>query len=142
MHAGGATCLASSGATPAIIQAAGRWASNTFQIYIQKNPILLQASCTWIRDSCDGTFVALGCSFYFIFPFFLSLLPTSILRARTHAPRTLYPSHLLLSFHLIFSNFPSKISYFLIAIYAFCSKKIFIGAPLVSIGDRELLFPG
>ena len=28
---------------PAIIQAAGRWASNTFQIYIRKNPILLQA---------------------------------------------------------------------------------------------------
>jgi hypothetical protein len=43
MRAGGATCLASNGATPAIIQAAGRWASNTFQIYIRKNPILLQA---------------------------------------------------------------------------------------------------
>lgn len=43
MRAGGATCLASTGATPAIIQAAGRWASNTFQIYIRKNPILLQA---------------------------------------------------------------------------------------------------
>jgi hypothetical protein len=43
MHAGGATCLASIGASPAIIQATGRWASNTFQIYIQKNPILLNA---------------------------------------------------------------------------------------------------
>jgi hypothetical protein len=43
MRAGGATCLASCGATPAIIQAAGRWVSNTFQIYIRKNPILLQA---------------------------------------------------------------------------------------------------
>jgi hypothetical protein len=43
MRAGGATCLASTGASPAIIQAAGRWASNTFQIYIRKNPILLQA---------------------------------------------------------------------------------------------------
>jgi hypothetical protein len=43
MRAGGATCLASTGASPAIIQAAGRWASKTFQIYIRKNPILLNA---------------------------------------------------------------------------------------------------
>jgi hypothetical protein len=43
MHMGGATCLASTGATPTIIQAAGRWASKTFQIYIRKNPILLHA---------------------------------------------------------------------------------------------------
>jgi hypothetical protein len=42
MRAGGATCLAESGALPHIIQAAGRWASDTFQIYIRKNPILLQ----------------------------------------------------------------------------------------------------
>jgi hypothetical protein len=28
---------------PHIIQAAGRWASNTFHIYIQKHPALLQA---------------------------------------------------------------------------------------------------
>jgi hypothetical protein len=42
MRAGGATRLAESGALPHIIQAAGRWASNTFQIYIRKNPILLQ----------------------------------------------------------------------------------------------------
>ena len=43
MRAGGATCLASTGASPSIIQAAGRWSSNTFQIYIRKNPILLNA---------------------------------------------------------------------------------------------------
>jgi hypothetical protein len=42
MRAGGATRLAESGALPHVIQAAGRWASDTFQIYIRKNPILLQ----------------------------------------------------------------------------------------------------
>jgi hypothetical protein len=43
MRAGGATCLATTGALPAIIQAAGRWSSNTFQVYIRKNPFLLHA---------------------------------------------------------------------------------------------------
>jgi hypothetical protein len=43
MRAGGATCLATTGALPAIIQAAGRWASDTFQVYIRKNPFLLHA---------------------------------------------------------------------------------------------------
>ena len=43
LRAGGATDLAERGAPPHIIQAAGRWASNTFQIYIRKNPFLLQA---------------------------------------------------------------------------------------------------
>lgn len=42
MRAGGATLLAESGALPHVIQAAGRWASHTFQIYIRKNPVLLQ----------------------------------------------------------------------------------------------------
>ena len=43
LRAGGATDLAERGAPPHIIQAAGRWASNTFQIYMRKNPFLLQA---------------------------------------------------------------------------------------------------
>ena len=43
LRAGGATDLAERGAPPHIIQAAGRWASNTFQVYIRKNPFLLQA---------------------------------------------------------------------------------------------------
>lgn len=43
LRAGGATSLAEAGVLPAVIQAAGRWASNTFQIYIRKNPVLLQA---------------------------------------------------------------------------------------------------
>jgi len=43
MHAGGATSLAEAGVPPNIIQAIGQWASNTFQIYIRKNPVLLQA---------------------------------------------------------------------------------------------------
>jgi len=43
MRAGGATSLAEAGVPPHIIQATGRWASNTFHIYIRKNPILLHA---------------------------------------------------------------------------------------------------
>jgi hypothetical protein len=43
MRAGGATSLAENGVPPNLIQAIGRWASQTFQIYIRKNPVLLQA---------------------------------------------------------------------------------------------------
>ncbi|KAF9025049.1 hypothetical protein BDZ89DRAFT_901573, partial [Hymenopellis radicata] len=43
MRAGGATAMAEDGFAPHLIQAAGRWASDTFQIYIRKNPVLLQA---------------------------------------------------------------------------------------------------
>jgi hypothetical protein len=43
MLAGGATSLAENGIPPHLIQAIGRWASPAFQIYIRKNPVLLQA---------------------------------------------------------------------------------------------------
>jgi len=43
MRAGGATSLAEAGVSPEIIQATGRWATDTFKIYIRKNPVLLQA---------------------------------------------------------------------------------------------------
>jgi hypothetical protein len=43
MRAGGATSLAENGIPPHLIQAIGRWASPAFQIYIRKNPVLLQA---------------------------------------------------------------------------------------------------
>ena len=43
MRAGGATSLAENGVPPHLIQAMGRWASKAFQIYIRKNPVLLQA---------------------------------------------------------------------------------------------------
>jgi hypothetical protein len=42
MRAGGATALAENGVSPSIIQAAGRWASDAFLVYIRKNPTLLQ----------------------------------------------------------------------------------------------------
>lgn len=43
LQAGGATMLASKGAAPYIIQAAGRWSSDAFRLYVYKNPFLLQA---------------------------------------------------------------------------------------------------
>ena len=43
MRSGGATSMAENGVPPHLIQAAGRWASSAFQIYIRKNPVLLQA---------------------------------------------------------------------------------------------------
>jgi hypothetical protein len=46
MRAGGATALAEHGVSPSIIQAAGRWASEAFLVYIRKNPTLLQGFLT------------------------------------------------------------------------------------------------
>jgi len=43
LRSGGATALAIAGVPADRIQAIGRWSSNTFQIYIRKNPVLLQA---------------------------------------------------------------------------------------------------
>jgi len=43
MRAGGATSLAENGVAPHIIQGIRRWASSTWQIYIRKHPVLLQA---------------------------------------------------------------------------------------------------
>lgn len=43
IRSGGATALAEDGVSPHLIQATGRWSSDTFQIYIRKNPVILQA---------------------------------------------------------------------------------------------------
>jgi hypothetical protein len=43
LRAGGATMLAEKGVAPSLIQAAGRWSSDAFRIYVRKNPFLLQA---------------------------------------------------------------------------------------------------
>ena len=50
MRAGGATALAEHGVSPAVIQAAGRWASEAFLVYIRKNPTLLQGFLTASHD--------------------------------------------------------------------------------------------
>jgi len=43
LWAGSATSLVENGVSPSIIQVISRWASDTFKIYIQKKPILIQA---------------------------------------------------------------------------------------------------
>lgn len=43
MHAGGAMSLAENWVTPHIIQGIGHWALSTWQIYLHKHPVLLQA---------------------------------------------------------------------------------------------------
>ena len=43
IRAGGATSLAEAGASLDTIQAAGRWSSSAFRIYLRKNPVLLHA---------------------------------------------------------------------------------------------------
>jgi hypothetical protein len=40
---GGATALAEAGVAPIIIQGIRHWSTKTFQIYIQKSPVLIQA---------------------------------------------------------------------------------------------------
>ena len=44
LRAGGATDMALHGAPLALIQAAGRWASDAFQAYIRRNPFLMDAA--------------------------------------------------------------------------------------------------
>ncbi|KAF7295420.1 RNase H domain-containing protein [Mycena indigotica] len=41
LRAGGATALAEDGALPHVIQAAGRWSSDAFYVYLRKHPTLL-----------------------------------------------------------------------------------------------------
>jgi hypothetical protein len=43
MRAGGATALAEAGTPPILIQAAGRWSSDTFNRYVRKSPFLFEA---------------------------------------------------------------------------------------------------
>jgi hypothetical protein len=43
LRAGGATALAKNGTPPSLIQASGRWSSEAFQIYVRKNPVMIQA---------------------------------------------------------------------------------------------------
>jgi hypothetical protein len=43
MRAGGATSLAAASVPPASIQRIGRWRSSTWERYVRKNPVLLQA---------------------------------------------------------------------------------------------------
>ena len=46
IRAGGATALAEDGTAPVLIQAAGRWSSDTFNRYVRKNPFLFEALLT------------------------------------------------------------------------------------------------
>ncbi|KAF8591603.1 hypothetical protein K439DRAFT_1626974 [Ramaria rubella] len=43
IRSGGATALALAGVPDSVIQAMGRWSSETFRIYVHKHPVLLQA---------------------------------------------------------------------------------------------------
>jgi hypothetical protein len=43
MRAGGATSFAEHGVSPSLIQLMGRWSSEAFLVYIQKNLVLIQA---------------------------------------------------------------------------------------------------
>jgi hypothetical protein len=51
MRAGGATDLC--GSPPSLVQASGRWTSESFQIYVRKNPYLICLStCTTFASFC------------------------------------------------------------------------------------------
>jgi hypothetical protein len=51
LRAGGATMLACLGVPFQIIQAMGRWSSDTWQIYIREHPAILAAACTAHRET-------------------------------------------------------------------------------------------
>ncbi|KAJ7586205.1 hypothetical protein C8J56DRAFT_1086407 [Mycena floridula] len=56
LQSGGTTFLTEQGVSLALIQSIGGWSSETFQIYIRKNPVLLQIMLDSHR--ADGTRVA------------------------------------------------------------------------------------
>jgi hypothetical protein len=69
MCTGGATSLAEAAVALPVIQAIGQWASTTFQIYIRKNPVLLQAllfGCPVHQNAIWLSFIIL--SRYYLFP--------------------------------------------------------------------------
>jgi hypothetical protein len=51
LRAGGATWLASIGASPSLIQGMGRWTSDTWQQYIRKHPIVIHALLSSSRNN-------------------------------------------------------------------------------------------
>ena len=57
IRAGGATSLAENGVPPSIIQAIGRWASDTFKIYVRKNPVMIQALLFGQTKRSQSTFL-------------------------------------------------------------------------------------
>jgi hypothetical protein len=62
LQAGGATSLAAAGISADHIQAMGRWSSNSFYIYIRKNPALLHAllfNSQSIHDVHSAPFVSI-----------------------------------------------------------------------------------
>jgi hypothetical protein len=79
LRAGGATALVLAGASPAIIQASGRWASTAFQIYIRKHPrlfkpfCLVAMLCNFISShgSALSVFSSFQLFYYLIIPLFL-----------------------------------------------------------------------
>ena len=74
LRAGGATALAQASIPPHIIQAIGRWASNTFQIYIRHHPVLLMA----LLFSNSSSSHWLSCFYHTLsHPYFFSL-PTFV----------------------------------------------------------------
>jgi hypothetical protein len=52
LRAGGATMLAEKGVAPFLIQAAGRWSSDAFRLYVRKNPFLLHSLLFASPSSC------------------------------------------------------------------------------------------
>jgi hypothetical protein len=57
LRAGGATSLAANGIAPSIIQDIGRWTSESFRIYIRKNPVVLQAMLFTRLSQAESSYI-------------------------------------------------------------------------------------
>jgi len=70
LRARGATSLAENSIPPSIIQAIGRWASDTFKIYVWKNPVMIQAllfrQTKWLQSTFLHALEAWLCLFFFL----------------------------------------------------------------------------
>ena len=113
MHAGGATVLTEVGVIPALIQAAGRWSSDTFNRYIQKNVFLFEAlligQLSSLPTSTSNTNVSQDCNGL---PKHTHSHRLQLFSSQTMKPHTFPPlpsSYGLLAVHVLFfiPNFKS-----------------------------------
>ena len=119
LRAGGATSLAENGIPPSIIQAIGRWASNTFKIYIRRNPVLIQvflfgqtthSASTYIHALDAWLLNRLFLPYYlqtFLSPYRLFPPTTNIFTPPLHTTWT-FPCHMDVSPTCIYPCFPTS----------------------------------
>ena len=112
LRAGSATSLAENGVAPSIIQAISRWASDTFKIYIQKNPVLIQALLFGQTACLHSSFIYTFDSWFFLLLLYRLCLiwsrTTTHQYSQRHGPT--HPQYRLLYISRIFPSLLTSIT--------------------------------